>query len=443
MDDPSPPAEVTGRPQPTAEHQEAEPPSRRRSRWLTVILPVLLVVSALAALGIWWFSPWEHFSGARGAPPRPLTGVPAQGADRFRQANDPVLVAGALVERYGSGARAVDLRTGRTWWTVSRPGRARVDTVGRVDGGRAAIVWSDRRLTIVDVATGHRRHGDLPDRSQAAVMHEDKTAPDDEAVVGLTGQTGRSLVAVIQRRGVDTYDASSGRHLWSWAAPAHCGFDDPWGAAANASLSLAVGCELSPDAIDRSVLNYVYAYSLLLDASSGRPLPGFGHFADGALEPVGDHLLLQHEIHDSMSRGYRVIDSRTARTVWRVPAVQATGGDGLVVVTTLDGGQVTAYRAADGKRLWQYRDKGDVLRLRSVVVVKGQVRAVSLAGAPRVVTFGEDGTITGRQDLPMYVGGGDPAIVGGDYGTLVLVDENADRSRHPHARPYELLTGAR
>jgi hypothetical protein len=73
----------------------------------------------------------------------------------------------------------------------------------------------------------------------------------------------------------------------------------------------------------------------------------------------------------------------------------------------------------------------------------GQVRAVALEGGPRVVTFGGDGTIVGRQDLPTYAGGGDPAIVGGDYGTLVLVDENADRSRHPHARPYVLLTGAR
>lgn len=443
MDDPGHPADVTGPPRLTAEHEEAEPPPRRRSRWLTVNLPILVVVSALAAVGIWWFSPWERFSGAQGTPPRPLTGVPSQGADRFRDANDPVLVAGALVERYGSGARAVDLRTGRTWWMVGRPGRARVDTVGRVDGGRAAIVWSDRRLTIVDVATGHRRHEDLPDRSQADVMHVDDIAQDDEAVVGLTGQTGRSLVAVVQRRGVDTYDASSGRHLWSWSAPANCGFDDPWGAAADASLSLAVGCELAPGAADQPVVNYVYAYSLLLDASSGRPLPGFGHFADGVLEPVGDHLLLQHEIHYSQSRGYRVIDSRTARTVWRVPAVQATGGDGLVVVTTLDARQVTVYRAADGKRLWRYTNKSDVLGLRSAMVVKGQVRAVALEGGPRVVTFGGDGTIVGRQDLPMYAGGGDPAIVGGDYGTLVLVDENADRSRHPGAHPYVLVTGTR
>ncbi|MEV0407632.1 PQQ-binding-like beta-propeller repeat protein [Actinoallomurus sp. NPDC050550] len=439
MDDAGDLAAAPRRPQRASEHERADSLLRRRSPWLTTGLPALVAASVLAVLGIWWFSPWEYFSGARGTPPRPLSGLPSQGADRFRDASDPVLVAGTLVERHGAGARAVDLRTGRTWWTISRPGRARVDAVGRVDGGRAAIVWSDRRLTVIDVATGRRRHADLPDRSQAHVVHNNHIAPDDETAVGFTNQAGRSLVAVIQRRGVDTYDASSGRHLWSWAAPAHCGFNDPSGAAAGASLSLAIGCELTPGAVRQWVVDYEDAYSLLLDASSGRPLPGFGHFAGGPLEPVGDHLLLQNGTHNGESYGYRVIDSRTARTLWRFPAGQvvAAGGDGLVVGTTRDARQSTVYRATDGKRLWQYSAKSDDARLRYLTVVNGQVRAVD---GPRVLTFDGSGAIAGRQDFPMFAAGGNRAVIGGDYRTLVVEDMNADRTRHPHVRPYVLLT---
>jgi hypothetical protein len=113
-----------------------------------------------------------------------------------------------------------------------------------------------------------------------------------------------------------------------------------------------------------------------------------------------------------------------------------------VVVTTLQADQITVYRAADGKRLWQYADTSDEgPLLRSATVVNGQVRVVELHGGPRVVTFDGSGAIVGRQDLPMFAAGdGDPAIIGGDYGTLVMVDVNADRTRHPHVRPYVLLT---
>jgi hypothetical protein len=87
----------------------------------------------LALAGTWLFSPWEHLSGADGTPPQPVNGVPAHGADRIRDAEDPVLVAGALVERHNGGVRAVNLRTGKTWWGINRPGRVHVNRVDRVD----------------------------------------------------------------------------------------------------------------------------------------------------------------------------------------------------------------------------------------------------------------------------------------------------------------------
>ncbi|GAA4053862.1 hypothetical protein [Actinomadura miaoliensis] len=103
------------------------------------------------------------------------------------------------------------MRTGRTWWTLRRPGRVRASTVGAVDGARAATVWTDRRLTIIDAATGRRRHASLPDRAQDRARHGDAAA--DQAVVGLADRSGRPIAAVIQSRGVDAHDASSGHRL--------------------------------------------------------------------------------------------------------------------------------------------------------------------------------------------------------------------------------------
>ncbi|MEV4671473.1 MULTISPECIES: PQQ-binding-like beta-propeller repeat protein [Actinomadura] len=413
----------------------------RRAPRLARSLPALTVVVAVVASAVfafWWFSPWESFQGPPGAAPRPLDGVPVKGIARSRTATAPVLVAGMLVERHGGGVRAVEPRTGRTWWALRRPGRVRASTVGAVDGARAAIVWTDRRLTIIDVATGRRRHAELPDRSQDRTPHGGTSA--DAAVVGLADRAGHPIAAVIQNRGVDAYDAASGRRLWSWKAPAHCGFNEPSGAAATAALSLTVGCELAPDARDRPVVDYSAAYTTLLDASSGRPVPGFARFGRGRLVPVGDHLLLQRE----ESRGYRVVDARTARTLWRLPNVRAiaSGGDGLVVSTTLDGREVSLYRARDGRRLWRYRAEDDRGQLRHSTVVDGRVYAVEFDGGARVVAFGEAGQVAGRLDLPAAFRRGTPAVIGGGYGTLVVEDVHANPGRKSKARPYVLLIGA-
>jgi outer membrane protein assembly factor BamB len=401
--------------------------------------------------GTWWFSPWEHLSVAHGTPPRPLSGVLSQGADRFRDARDPVLVAGTLVERSDGGVHAVDLRTGKTWWGLSRPGRARVDMVAGVDGRHAAIVWSDRRLTVVDVPSGHRVHVGLPDRSSSTI---DTSRTDREAAAGLTDRAGRSLVAVVQDRGVDTYDASSGRRVWSQAAPHDCFFQDPAQdeiRRTGAFLSLDVDCAEGP-ASNGNDTTTQYAYSTLLDASSGRPLPGFEHLPDGSLLSVGDHELLQNQFHGVQDMGYRVIDSRTGVPLWRVDmktlhggVATVDGGDGLVVVTDGNAGRISAYQAADGKRLWQrtFPDAGgEYTRLQDGTVVGGHVRVIELQPRPvKVITFDGAGTITGTQELPMFNSGGNPLIVGGDYGTLVINDMNSTMAGDKYS--YALLTASR
>jgi outer membrane protein assembly factor BamB len=427
---------------------ETGPPRARRSRWLTIGAPVLVVVLVLAVAGLWWFGPWEHLSGAHGTPPQAVSGVPPQGADRFRDTADPVLVAGALVERHDGGVRAVDLRTGRTWWGISRPGRVHADTVGKVDGRHAAIVWSDRRLTIVDVPSGDRMHADLPDRSS-------KIGDSHTVTAGLTGRAGQPFVAVVQDRGVDAYDASTGRRVWSGTAPHDCFFDVPAQdeiPRADPFLSLDITCVDKPvPATGDPRLSY--AYSTLLDASSGRPLPGFGRFAGGSLFPIGDHELLQNQVTGGEGLGYRVIDSRTGRTLWHVDrstvlhmgVANVSGGDGLVVVTDGDAGRISAYRAADGRRLWRRifpNVGGEYTELGFGTVIDGRVRVVEQEPRPiKVITFDAAGKVAGTQDLPMFAGGGSPIPVGGDYGTLVINDENASISDAP--RPYVLLTAGR
>lgn len=124
-------------------------------------------------------------------------------------------------------------------------------------------------------------------------------------------------------------------------------------------------------------MQYGETCGLLLDASSGKPLPGFDRLEGGELAPVGDHLLLQHG---------RVLDSRTAKTVWTIPADLVGGGDGIVAaVTYLDRRHITAYRASASEgsgcgsttRLWQYEfpDNDKSLHaMGSSAVVDGQVR---------------------------------------------------------------------
>lgn len=428
----------------------APPPTRtaRTRRWLTWG-GCVLVVLALTAFGFWEFSPWERLSGPHGTPPTPLQGVPAHGAKRYEFAMDPVLVAGALIERHDGGVRAVNLRTGKTWWGISRPGRAKVDAVGRVDDRYAAIVWSDRRLTVVDVPTGHRTHVDLPDRSYANVRDYEAgfdLDTGDKKVTGLANGSGHSLVAVVQWRGVDAYDASSGRRLWTRKAPGKCGYRlaGSGGRDTGGFLSLDVDCpRFTPPQGDPVELNY--AYSTLLGADTGRPLPGFTHFSDGSLVPVGTDRLLQ--AHYTKYLRYRVINSRTGREVWSLDdkawmgdgfVGAVAGGDGLVVAEN-GKGRVTAFRAADGKQLWQRtlpasHGWADV---RSPAVVAGQVRVVEFSPRPlQVITFTSTGAIAGREELPMFASGGYPWIVGGDYGTLLIQNTNMREEKEPGAYVY-------
>ncbi|WP_433136780.1 PQQ-binding-like beta-propeller repeat protein [Actinomadura nitritigenes] len=414
--------------------------SKRRwpARTVTVLGGVLAVV-VLAAAGVWWVSPWERMTGLHGAPPKAVDGVPSSGERYFGDAMDPVLAAGAVVEKHGRGVRAVDLGGGRTWWNLTRPGRATVASVWKVDDRHVAVVWSDRRLTVVDVPSGHRTHVGPPDRSAAKdVMSSEKVHVE---AGGLTGSDGRLLVAVVQDREVDAYDASSGRRAWTRQAPRNCFYEDAVQDGIQVQtrwLSLDVDCMKYGDPS--------YAYSTLFDPS-GQPLQGFEHFPGGSLLPAGDHELLQDKQDgDVSSHGYRLIDARTARTLWRVDQWSSspvggpdavTAAAGLVVVTDLEGGQVALYRAADGRLLWR-RKVADSVLLQDGMVIAGQVRVIERDPRPiRVLSFSATGGDAGVQELPMFESGGRPVLAGGAYGTLVVADYAGPDGA---ARPSVLLT---
>jgi outer membrane protein assembly factor BamB len=356
-------------------------------------------------------------------------------------------VAGALIERHDGRVRAVDLARGTTWWSISRSDRVQIESVGRVDDRHVAVVWSDRRLTVVEVSSGHRVHVKLPDRSAANVSYQDPWRS-TEPTVGLTGPAGRPLVAVVQPFGVDTYDASSGRRVWSSRpAPRGCILRLPPDVVQQevSALSLDVACAddnaTDSDPYDKN------AYSTLLDAASGQPLPHFERFQYGSLDPIGDHEFLQDPRDGNVELGYRVVDSRTGGVLWNVECTseeQATGGAGLVVVSRPDTGQITAYRAADGTRLWQHTFGDDgVSEIQVGLVIEGQVRAIAGSlGSYRVATLNAAGGIEGTQDLPMFYDGGDPRLVGGDDATLVVESFHTYLYDYPEP-PYVLLTASR
>jgi hypothetical protein len=234
---------------------------------------------------------------------------------------------------------------------------------------------------------------------------------------------------------VDTYDATSGRRVWTKAAPRDCFIQDPVEQLQQTGpfLSLDVDCPNGLHSYDGSV-TFNYAYSTVLDASTGLPLPGFTHFPDGSLTPIGDHELLQEQVINDHGLGYRVIDSRTGRTLWRLntpfripPAV--TGGQGFLVVTDHDVPQISVYRATDGKQLWHHTfhgTDGESASLEFGTVVDGQVRVIQESPHPvNVITFDKGGRVAGTQELPMFDEGGIPRVVGGDYRTLVVKDTSA------------------
>jgi hypothetical protein len=242
-------------------------------------------------------------------------------------------------------------------------------------------------------------------------------------------------------------------------APDNCAFDPvDETEQAGASLSLDVDCNDGSGATRGATFAAIYskyAYSTLLDAASGRPLPHFERFAYGSLEQIGDHELLQHVTGPAVTDvGLRVIDSGTGRVLWNVSQratrdgtreAQISGGAGLVVVTDTYASRITVYRAADAKQLWQHAfgttGHRDVDLTTAAMVIGGQVRVVVGLAAPfQVVTFDSAGQVEGSQDLPMFDRGGNPAAIGGDYGTLVVEDITAAADEDSPVPPYVLLT---
>jgi hypothetical protein len=113
-----------------------------------------------------------------------------------------------------------------------------------------------------------------------------------------------------------------------------------------------------------------------------------------------------------------------------------------VVVTDGDSGRISAYRAADGRRLWRRtfpETTASSTELRFGTVIGGQVRVVELRRPPpRCSPSTRPERPSGLRTSPMFAQGGDPQPVGGDYGTLIINDVNDKVAHGPH--PYVLLT---
>lgn len=417
---------------------------RRRVVFLAVALVVLLGV-VLAIL--WQLSPFDQVSGPSGR--LTTAGMEVQaGPPRYQlSVQDPAIVAGAALTLNGGGVRAIDLASGDTYWRLTRPGRAVASTLWRVGDRYVAIVWSDRRLTVVDVPTARHWDRSLPNNDVASDAI--RAGSSDLAIYGLDRPGGLPpLVGVVERRAVDTYDATSGRSDWSYAVPPNQAIADPVGDAHPTGTTLLLN--LSTDNYNV----YEQDHSLVLDNQGRITLRlTVSTSADASMTyaPValGDGRIAQLIDNGLASQVY---DASTGRKLYQLPGSPhgLTGDGDMLVIRDGDLG-VSAYRAADGSLLWQQTFSpqgcssvrcGDV---RSFAVYQGKARIIQQYDSPdagcgsryRLLTFDASGVMVGVKPLSAVFDcqPGDifPSLVDGRDGALIAKD-NASiiNGQHDH-----------
>jgi hypothetical protein len=419
--------------------------ARRRTRWILISVVALAIVLVAVLIG-WARSPFEVLSGPYGTLSTVGTGVPAGPARYQITVDDPVIAGGAAVVLDGSGVRAINLSRRSTYWRLSRPGSVSASSLWALDERHAAVIWSDRRLTVIDVPTGHRWDRDLPDHGLPTSDLASGTAPaPGPAVYALPAAGGGGLVVVVQPTGVDAYDTATGGPAWSYATSSGQGIADPaadarpTGSALLVNLSAANGGNSEPD--QSVVVNDRGHVSLRISVGSNATPMTYPAVAIGG-----------GRIAQAIDNGIRfqVYDAETGQTLYRLPGAETpsdiTGGRTVILTGGRSEGPVTAYSADDGRPLWRrvftngsgpglgelatglavYRDEARILQQYSE-------SGSTCAAMYRLVTLDANGAQVGVKPLsafncqPLDVF---PRLVDGRDGVLVVANNASIANGH-------------
>lgn len=311
-----------------------------RHRWLSAVglVVVLGVVAAATVTVIHLRQDWhERISGPFGGYPAGFSsGAPTR---LLRQVGDATtLIDGlALVPFNGSdsaGESAVDVRTGRVYWTDRRPDQVVYTAAG--PGGSAYLLWDDGLLTRVDARRARilwQTHLDLGNEGAA-----------------IWGADAHSVVVVSQRKAVAVTTAGAVR--WTVTPPAGRAFNPGWPVLAGNTVALEADQQPVPDegwsymlqAYDRTTGRLRWRRTDSEARIVNPPVP---------LAAGGDTILIHHDADDNAIR----VDAATGRRLGPLQAgpVSAVAADARFVAGESDGHHLGAWDARTGKLLWAKR----------------------------------------------------------------------------------------
>lgn len=403
----------------------------RRHPWLSGVAG-LVVAAAIAAAVLVGISPryGEQVTGPAG--PYPAVITPGGGAPRvLLTAPGRVVVTGGLAVEVvparagaiGEGVAAVSLRTGRKYWSYSRPGHAVADTA--TDESTDYVLWDDGLLTSIDPRTARVRwHASANLKSLGGDVLID--APGQGRPVLLIGDTGAEAVS-----------AASGARAWTVSAPRKpagasdsCRFENGWPAVTGPTLTLAIFSEASCDGY--------YGYSLATGRLQWHYKPRQG--SSQMPIPVGNGQVLATAPAGSLSAV--VLDATTGRPGLLVGSddLITSAGDGRA--GEVDETTVTILSTSTGRIVWQAAPPasltlvGRELRLGDRVYVTAESRAGSgpqhqwwlLAFDPGSGRLLSRDKLPSAQDTsaPGVLGAVDPEVTGSWPGGVLTITGTSD-----------------
>jgi hypothetical protein len=331
----------------------------RRHRLLAAALALVVAAGSVTAALVVPGGYGGTFAGPFGAIPAPLaaTGQPRLLAHYY----GPVVLNGGLAivgsgntllgasgggrSAVTDGIAAVNLRTGRMYWSYRRPG----DAVAyfAVWPGGLYVLWDDGLLVRINPST-------------AAIAWQDPigaTGRSSAGVLVTPGPAARAAVLVVSRGGIDAVSDTTGSHLWSAKPGRYCQFYDP----TLTADTLVVGQITNPNAIPGQCGASLRGYAvpdgrLRWQDHSEQIIPP-------TLIPVSSDLVVVEEgmaanpgVNYGSAGPLDVIDANSGRAVSTIAAGWNMGisdGDGLVFAIAGSSGRFEAWDAATGRMRWQ------------------------------------------------------------------------------------------